>query len=465
MTTIVVLSLISFVLLIGCGKKTVVTENSISYSGGVYPENGLPKDKKVTIQAIFPVAGYGKEYFEFAVKTFQERFPNVTIDVHLIEEGNVIYQSRMKSLLQSGNEKEMYDWIYSLGEDDSKYLIESGKLERQDELWERFLYDLPQKKVEDVHLLEERPVTIDGHIYAIPTQSTIYGLYYNKKMFKENGWKEQSKNWEEFLLICEKIKARGISPLVMAGKYPYYFSYGWGAIPHEVGGEEYFNAQYKYAPNLYVSKPYLTMLERMEAFVKKGYLHPGTASFDHTQSQMEFIQGKAALITNATWIANEMREVTSSDFEWGFMPFPGNNPGQKQVILVTSTSQGYIWKNKPELQKKWAKEFNLWLLNLDVQLKFAKSGGVPVRKDLTQNEKRIANVSPSVIAALQSINSEDVRLINDGMREKQIKNVEMAKLAKVKQDGYIALITGRKDASKVAKEINEQYMKGLSLEK
>ena len=209
------------------------------------------------------------------------------------------------------------------------------------------------------------------------------------------------------------------------------------------------------------------MLTRLESFAKKGYLHPGTASFDHTQSQMELVQGKAALVTVGAWVANEMKDVTPNDFEWGFMPFPGaDSHNQDLYVRIASSINGFIWKEKPELNKKWAKEFNLWLYNLDIQKKRAFAGGVPSRSDFSQKFHDLEGISPSVLEALQALERSDVKLVNTKARNPKMinrvkDNVAMSKVEKVMGDGYIKLITGREKALEVAKRINEQYMRAL----
>lgn len=456
--------LVVIIFFVGCRKQADI-DNFEETTGNVYAENGLPKDKKITVRAIFPVAGHGKEYFELAVKTFQGRFPNVKIDVHWVEEGSVSFSSRMAALIQSGDEKGMYDWIYSFDHKLFSELVKMGKLETQDELWERALYDKPDVKMKDIVVADPKALFFhDGHLYGTTHGAKATGLFYNRKLFRDNGWNENPEDWNEFLQLCEKIKSKGIAPMVMAGKYPYYFTYGWGAIPHEIGGEDYLDAQYRYRPDQYETKAYITMLERMEEFAKKGYFHPGTVSFDHTQSQMEFLQGKAALITNATWIANEMKEVTPADFEWGFMAFPGNERGVEKVVLLSESKSGYIWKNKPTLTKKWAKELNLWLLNMDIQLKFAQSGSMPVRKDFDTDSEGLG-ISPSVVAIFSYIQNQDVRFVNNGVRERELQNVEMAKLGPTIQNGYVSIVNGTKTAKQVAAEINRQYKKGLQADK
>ena len=253
--------------------------------------------------------------------------------------------------------------------------------------------------------------------------------------------------------------------MVMAGKYAEsYFTFGWGTVPFAVGGQKYIDDVYYTKPNIYIAKPFVTMLERLEEFAQKGYIHPGTASFDHTQSQMEFIQGKAAMITNGTWIANEMKDVAPKNFKWGFMAFPGNPPGGKRVLNVSSTGTGYIWKNKPKLIKQWVKEFNLWQFNLDIQLKYAMSGAVPSRKDFLEYCGDTTRLSPSVKVALDFLNEKDI-ILYSGVSYRAFRNAEMAKVYKKRGDCYVAVISGQMTATQAAKEINDQYMKGLANEK
>ena len=464
LSVIVMLLLVSLALsFVGCRKKADVTEES-TYTDAVYPENGLPRNIKIKIRAIFPVQGMGKEQFAYAVETFERKFPNVKIEVRYVEAGRVAYQELINALIQSGNDDEMYDWVYSFEMAKDK-LIEQGKLEPQDEMWERSLFDKPSLKLKDIVKLDKREVfSPDGHLYALPSGMTIVGLYYNKQIFNKYGWKEPQ-NWVEFMDLCAKIKSKGIYPLVMDGKHAIsYFDFGWGVIPYAVGGEKYRDNVYNYRSNIYSSKPFITMLERLEEFSKKGYLHPGTISFDHTQSQMEFLQAKAAMITNGTWFANEMKDVTPPGFEWGFMPFPGNAPGEKQYVIMSSGGSGYILKNKPKLIKKWVKEFNLWQLNLDVQKKVAEYGGVPIRTDFLSDSEFSSSISATVKIALEITGNPNIKFIDPNLRVRVISNSEMAKLSKIRQDGYVSIVSGHKNARQVAKELNAQYNKGIASE-
>lgn len=461
---IVALLLMVLVLVLGgCGKKKDVTKEGV-YSGEVYPENGLPKDEKVTLSMIFPVQGTGKDYFDYAIKTFKERFPNIEINVRYIE-GGIAYAQVIQSLLKAADDKEMYDWAHNYGVS-KNLLISQGKLEPQDEMWERSLYDRPDTKVKDVVIADKLEVFgPDGHMYIVPQSGSIYGIYFNKKMFKENGWNMQPRNWEEFISLCESIKDKNIYPMVGAGKVPEYFRLCWGVIPYQVGGEKFRKAEYELAPNIYREPAFLMMFKRLEEFAQKGYLHPGTISFDHTQSQMEFLQGQAAMIPVGAWVANEMRDVVPDGFEWGFMALPGTEHEQQQIVLSSSGGNGYIWKNRPKLNKLWAKEFNLWMLNLDIQQKIGEGGAVPVREDIVENKELVRTLSPSVIAAMDYIKEFNVKTINADVRKRLVATPEMAKLPKARQDNIVEVISLKKSAEQAIKEINTLYMRGLESDK
>ena len=452
----------------GCGKKQSQFKVKVA-GGGVYPENGLPKDE-IDLEFIFPVQGLGKDYFQYAVDTFQEKFPNVNINVRYIESGAVKYGNIIQALMQSNDDEGMPDWIYGLaGESREISAINGNKLEIQDELWERSFYDNPDLLVKDGVLADRDKLFSYGHMYALSHSASLSGVYFNKIFFEQYALNAQPKDWNEYLDLCAKIKAQNVNPLVMAGKFAYsYFRGSWGAIPYIVGGDQFLKDEYNYAENLYLQPAFVESMKKLDQFSRLDYLHPGTISFDHTQSQMELIQGKAAMVTVGAWVANEMKEVTPDDFRWGFMPFPGNDSfEQHQVIITNSFFNGIIWKNKPELNKKWAKEFSLWLLNLDVQKKLADHGGVPFRKDYAEDPSNLEGISPSVAVVMEAIRDPKIKIVHAGIRDPQKKKLvkseaEMAKIQKTLGDCYISVITEKMTALEAAKAVNKQYMKGLT---
>lgn len=59
--------------------------------------------------------------------------------------------------------------------------------------------------------------SIDGGIYLLPVNNTMHGIYYNKTMMEEYGWKVPT-NFDELETLCTQIKAAGITPGLVGTK-------------------------------------------------------------------------------------------------------------------------------------------------------------------------------------------------------------------------------------------------------
>lgn len=59
----------------------------------------------------------------------------------------------------------------------------------------------------------------DGGYYALPYSRNYMGVYYNQTIFEENGV-EIPTTWDEFVQVCETLKAAGITPMGLMGKDP-----------------------------------------------------------------------------------------------------------------------------------------------------------------------------------------------------------------------------------------------------
>lgn len=59
----------------------------------------------------------------------------------------------------------------------------------------------------------------DGKYYALPFSRNYMGVWYNIDMFEENNL-EIPKTWDDFIKVCEALKAKGITPLGLHGKDP-----------------------------------------------------------------------------------------------------------------------------------------------------------------------------------------------------------------------------------------------------
>lgn len=59
---------------------------------------------------------------------------------------------------------------------------------------------------------------VDGKgLYCVPLGLNMEGFWYNKALFEKAGIQKAPETWDEFLEVCEKLKAAGITPIVQGG--------------------------------------------------------------------------------------------------------------------------------------------------------------------------------------------------------------------------------------------------------
>ena len=82
----------------------------------------------------------------------------------------------------------------------------------------------------------------EGKVYGVPLLYSVNVAWYDKNMFAEHGWKP-ARTWNEFLALCEQIKATGMWPLAFQGRYPSYASSMVDNTFYHLAGRERFFGQ------------------------------------------------------------------------------------------------------------------------------------------------------------------------------------------------------------------------------
>src|SRR5207245_8487241 len=136
--------------------------------------------------------------------------------------------------------------------------------------------------------------------------------------------------WSELLSLCAKIKAAGIAPITYQGKYLYYMIDGF-LLPWAVsaGGIKVVDDAQSLVPGAWKSPAFLQAARMIKELKDKGYFQDGANGMSHTESQMEFVSGRAAMIPCGTWLHSEMSKVMPPDFQMVYFrpPVLDNDPG------------------------------------------------------------------------------------------------------------------------------------------
>ncbi len=170
-------------------------------------------------------------------------------------------------------------------------------------------------------------LTLNNKYWAVPSEITAITFFYNRAIFAKAGVTPPT-TWAEFLAVCKKLKSKGVAPLTVTGTFngymQLYFDY---LLARRVGTQPALDAIA--GKRTFASIPGVNAAANdLQGLVKSGYFLNGFQATDFTAAQLNFFQGKAAMILMGTWLEGEMKESIPDGFQLATFPFP-KIPGGK----------------------------------------------------------------------------------------------------------------------------------------
>lgn len=169
-------------------------------------------------------------------------------------------------------------------------------------------------------------------VYALPNELNIEGIWYNKKLFADNGI-EVPGTWDELTAAAEKLQAKGIQPFAGDGKD------GW-PITRFVGAYLFRDLGPDALQDVADGKAKLTDAEYVKAadevskLGKAGAFGQGVASTDYNGATNQFLSGQAGMFYMGSWILSNFNDESQNKIgadNIGFMPFPAVDGGKGSI--------------------------------------------------------------------------------------------------------------------------------------
>lgn len=347
------------------------------------------KSKELNI-AVFE-GGFGKAYWEEAIKKFEEANEGVKVNMEVNPKiGDII-----RPKLAAGDAP---DFIYLSTSDPSgipNALIKDKGLEDLTDVFEREDPDNKGKKLKDKILpgFLDTPLTApygDNKVFLAPLYYNVTGMWYNKALFKEKGW-EVPKTWDEFFALGEKAKSEGIALYTYQGQSPGYNEAVVYPMIASAAGQEALEKIFNYEEGSLNNDGVKKALKVFEDMANKDMVLKGTVAMSHTQAQIEFLKGNALFLPCGNWLEGEMKDSIPEGFEFGFMAPPTFNVGEKPYV-TTQVEQMYIPKDAKN--KELAKDFLAFQYTDElVKLNAEKAKAVVPVKGAVANAKGIIDES------------------------------------------------------------------------
>lgn len=200
----------------------------------------------------------------------------------------------------------------------------------------------------DLVQLLDSPPAVEGKVWNAPlSMNAPQGIIYSKKAYADAGITELPKTYDEFIAIQEKLKASGMTPLVVGGKDIFHMGFWVNKflIDDVYSKDPNWNSK-KTAKKVSFTDENVVqaMTDYKELF--KNYVDKGGLSTPDNQTASFLITSKAAQLYSGTWMFSQIEEA-DPNFEYGFYAVP-DRKGKVNIIGLPSPAG---WSLSAEVTK------------------------------------------------------------------------------------------------------------------
>ena len=299
---ILILAMVS-ALLIGCGGND---------SSGGTGEGSTSENVVLTVLAGQSTTDAGIE--DMIDAALAEEYPEITLEWECVGWGDD-FQAKMQLYMQSG----LPDIMIGKAQDVATY----AGLDILQEIESTYL---------DKGLDAAREnVTIDSKTYGLVYNALYQGVYYNKGMFEENGWKVPETQ-AELQVIIDDCKEKGITPFASH----MVDTWSIGNITMQFAMNDVFNTNPIWGDEFREGKiSFLDSKEMQTAYEYNKLIYDNTFeetfSMEQTECDAKMILGEAAMKVSGSWSIQNFLDI-DEDFDFGIFPFP-NQTGDSKLIF------------------------------------------------------------------------------------------------------------------------------------
>lgn len=169
-------------------------------------------------------------------------------------------------------------------------------------------------------------------LYALPNEFNIEGIWYNKKIFSDNGINVPG-TWDELTAASSKLLGKGIQPFAGDGKDGWPITRLVGAYIFRDLGPDAMQAVADGKAKL-TDPNYVKAADEVSKLGKAGAFGAGVASTDYNGAMNQFLTGKASMMYMGSWALSNFSDKTQNQIgeaNIGFMPFPAVAGGKGSI--------------------------------------------------------------------------------------------------------------------------------------
>jgi len=313
--------------------------NQKQATGTKSADNPLGIDPKAPVEIVIFNGGFGTAYAtDVDTPAYNKKWPDSKVVYSATEQISTVLQPRFNA----GTPPDMID---NSGSNlmDMGAIVKAGQAADLTDLFDAPSWDDPNKKVRDTLVPGAiDPGTYNGKPYAMNYSFTVFGLWYNGKLFAKNNWTPPA-SWADFTALCDKIKAAGMTPFGYAGaNASYYMVRAIMTSAAKIGTEQVLKDIDNLKPGAWQAD---AIVKAATAWGQIGnkYINKTYLGLKHTEVQLQQDQDKLAFYPCGSWLENEQAKDTPPTFEYAVAALPSVTTSDQLPATAINAAAGEMY--------------------------------------------------------------------------------------------------------------------------
>lgn len=315
-------------------------------------EEGTATEEKKVIKFFhrFPDEPYNS-FIESKIAEYEEAHPD--IDIVVTSAQNDPYKEKIKVVVGTDDCPDIFfSWC---GEFTERFI-------REDLVLDLTSYLEADQEWKDSLLASQLAeyTTTDGMVYGIPFRLDGKMFFYNKDIFEAQGLSIPT-TWDEFIAVCDKLQAAGITPIAYGDQDQWPSAHYIGTLNQMLVSNEVRAVDYEPTTGEFTDPGYEEALNYYQQLIP--YFSDGATGLTHDMARTTFSQGQAGMIyvelVEIPYIKQENAELN-----YGMFNFP-TVEGAGDPTILTGSPEGFVVSSKTQYPEECV-EFLKWFLGPEV---------------------------------------------------------------------------------------------------
>ena len=374
------------------------------------------------------------EYYNFVIEEFEDAYPNIKVEMEAASDE--AYKDKIRILMASDDVPDIYfSWA---GEFSWKFARAGQALDLTDAV-------LNSDWKDKIVMSAVEPFKVGEQIYGIPMRINAKFMVYNKAMFEEYNLSVPT-TWNEFLSVCETLKANGVVPIAFGNEFPWASAHYVGDFNAKLVNGDTLAADYLLTADpedLFTDPFYVEALSRFQLLADEGYFNSGSNAISHSNARSSFIAEQVAMFYLELEEFATIAQDRGDDW-FGFFQLPGGTGGEGDERLITGAPDGFMVYGNTKHPEE-AITFLKFLTSPEMGTEYVTRLGIPSSVVGATTED---NALATVVEGLEQINQAS------GMALWMDTDMDI-RIVEVYLPGMQAVLGGSKTPEQVMQEVHD----------